>query len=302
MSPHLPPPIPAYAEGTFAHFTIKHRLPKILADVKSQVGKGGHDDPRWSALQSAILTGRKLDPQLFAADTPFWRDKLAGLAGTRWSELPFFDLEFLFYHAINSIAADLRPGLDVFASMRGASLCEALPQIARALESTDAIDLEAALLLATSGNEADLSQIVRQEQHVSSLLKDHRHEIIERLQMNDDDTIQLVADNAGAELCFDLVLVDVVLGLRRGAVELQLKPRPMFVSDALITDVEATIAGFDEQGALSRIAKLATRLKQALRDGRLVLRAPADWAEPRHMNALDSNLLSDLRRATLVLV
>lgn len=304
MSHPLPPPLAAYEEGSFAHFTVQHRLPKILADVKAQLERREGEDPRWAALESAIVVGGDIDASLVSARTPFWQHKLAKLAGARWSQLPFFDLEFLFYLAVNSIVDDLRPGFDVFAAARRASLSDALPRVARVVEAADGLSLDAALLLATSGNEADLSQLVREPAGAPSisLLGDERPALTQRLsEVPGDATVQLLADNAGAELCFDLVLVDVLLEARPGPIEVQLKSQPMFVSDALPSDVEDTITGFCRADPGSRLATVGARLRQTLYDGRLVLRAPPDWAEPRPMNALAPELAASLRAAGIVL-
>jgi hypothetical protein len=298
----LPPPIAAYAEGSFAHFTVKRRLPKILADVIAELDEGGRADPRWSDLRSAIVDGGEIDLRLLSGSTPFWQRRLAALAGQRWSEQSFFDLEFLFYHAINSIALDLLPGFDVFASVRRAALFAALPRVASVLESTEDLALEPALLLAVTGNESDLSQIARDYPGVGggTMLKDERRNLTARLGAG-SGTVHLIADNAGAELCFDLVLVDVLLAARLGPVAMHVKPWPMFVSDALIADVEETIDSFCKHDTGSRLAAAGQRLQQAVREGALVLHNDADWGEPRHMDALEPDLAASLRAGNLVL-
>src|SRR5579863_5261156 len=228
--PPLPPKIPAYAKGSFALFTIQRRFPKILSDVKVQFDEHGRNDQRWAALESTIASGAEIDLRLFSADTPYWAQTLGELAGRTWAEQSFFDLEFLFYKAINSIANDLNPGFDVFARARRTALMDALPRVARVLETVDAIQLAEALLLAVSGNEADLSQLTRGDARATAnaMLMDERPAILEHLAQGRCGSVQLVADNAGSELCFDLVLVDTLLASRSEAVELQVKPRPMF--------------------------------------------------------------------------
>src|SRR6185312_8293744 len=159
MAPCRPAPLPAYAPGSFALHTVQRRLPKILSDVTAQFAD---DDPRWAALTSALVNGGRIDRSLFSAPTPFWTARLASLEGRTWADQPFFDLEFLFYRAINSIAGDLRPGFDVFAGARRAALIDALPRVAAALDAREPLDLPGALLWSLSGNEEDLSQLARQ--------------------------------------------------------------------------------------------------------------------------------------------
>ena len=291
-----PPPISAYAAGSFASFTVRERLPRILEGVQGQLGA----DPRWQALRDGVVSGGALDLRLFAAETAYWRYKLATLAGKTWREQSFFELEFLFYLAVRSIADDLRPGFDVFAAQRREALAQALPDVARKVEAADVQDLQTAVLLALIGNEADLSQLGSAAQ--SSISRDERPALLERLRSSDGSApVHVLADNAGSELCFDLVLADALLAARSGAVVMHLKPRPMFVSDALPADVDESIAGFERLAPRTELKQIGERLRAALRDGRLVLCAPLDWAEPRHMNALEAELSASLSAAALVL-
>jgi hypothetical protein len=298
--PKRPPPI-ACTPGTFAAFTVSQRLPKILAEVRATLVDGAND-PRWKQLEDAVVHGGPIDVSQITASTPFWALRLKLLAGQSWGEQSFFDLELLFYRALDSLAQDIAPGCDMFESARHAALASALPQLARAAELAEPDQLEPALLRALAGNEADLSQLSRPTPGAgsSALLVDDMAELAGWLRAAPGGTLQVLADNAGSELCFDLLLVDTLLATFAERVVLQLKPRPMFVSDALIGDVEATLAGFT--GAGGRLRRASDRLAGALVEGRLALEAPADWAEPRHMNALEAPLSAALRGARAVLV
>jgi hypothetical protein len=53
----LPPPISAYEEGSFASFTVRERLPKILADVTEQFDLRDRRDPRNYSLVQRIDQG-----------------------------------------------------------------------------------------------------------------------------------------------------------------------------------------------------------------------------------------------------
>lgn len=294
------PPIYAYTPGTFALFTVKHRLPSILSDVRKQLHLGGKE-PAWDALATAIANGEVIDLNLIEADTLFWRNKLAKLTGAAWRDLSFFDLEFLFYKAINSIAQRVQPGIDVFASQRRLALHTAIPNVARVIESLSHLSLKTAVNLAVSGNEFDLSQLQAPSAgHSTTLLIDHSDLLIKSLTCEPEGTVQILADNAGTELCYDLVLVDEILKTIAGTVVLQLKPNPMFVSDALIVDVEETISEFIQAGGLLR--RIGSRLIQARATDRFRLEAPPDWSEPRYIDALKPELLAALRAANIVIV
>ncbi len=297
----VPPRIPSYQGGSFAHFTVTRRIPKILSDVRAELDERCRRDPRWSELETAIVGGAPIELGLFTARSRFWQDRLSSLRGRTWAEQPFFDLEFLFYLAIDSITQDLRPGIDVFKRVREAALEKALPPVLEAVQVTHDLPLERAIALAVAGNVADLSQL-RQDTdspREGGLLLDDTP-LLERVLANSTSgTVQILADNAGSELCFDLTLIDVLLRTRPGRVVLQLKPFPMFVSDALVSDAEQTMSAFI--GAGGALAEIGARLQQARNEGRLALEAPAEWGEPRHMNGLDDTLSASLSAADAVI-
>ena len=93
-------------------------------------------------------------------------------------------------------------------------------------------------------------------------------------------TIDLVVDNAGFELCTDLLLADHLLSSGcADVVQMRVKHHPTFVSDALEEDVvqhAETLAGGDDAGA----AALAARWKGHLDTGRLRCVADPYWAMP----------------------
>jgi uncharacterized protein with ATP-grasp and redox domains len=302
-APVPPPPFFAYEPGTFATFTVQKRLPKILEDVKRELRESHRLDPRWDALERAVVSGGTLDTSLFATDTPYWTARVAALSGATWSEQPFFDLEFLFYKAIDTLVRELEPGHDVFASARREALRHALPDVARLVESATPHSLDAALLLALFGNEADLSQLATNAAPAErSVLVDERADIADRLRaLPPDAKVQILADNAGSELCFDLVLVARLLELG-ASVELQVKPSPMFVSDALAIDVEQTVLALESLPSTVAVSRVGQTLRRALHEERLRIRSPRDWSEPRHIDALEPELASILRGAHLVLV
>lgn len=300
----LPPPIPAYAPGTFAAFTLQHRLPRVLADVRQALSERHRQDARWDALLTAVTRGSAIDPALFAPDTPYWRRRIAAVAGQPWSTQPFFDLEFLFYKAIDSIARALLPGLDVFASTRRAALAQSLPDVARTLQAVGTLSLQAAVSLSLAGNQADLSQLARPESaSPTNLVVDERASLLSRLtDSHPRGDVHILADNAGSELCFDLLLASVLLELELGGVVVHVKGMPMFVSDAQAQDVEETIAAFEGLSRSSALVRAGQTLRCALEEGRLSIRSPADWAEPRHMDQLEPELLQALAAARIVVV
>jgi hypothetical protein len=173
--------------------------------------------------------------------------------------------------------------------------------VAAALDAPEPLTLAGALLWSLSGNEEDLSQLARQRASGRSdrLLADQRPALIEKL--SGGGPVVVLADNAGAELCFDLVLIDLLLAGPCARVQLHVKPEPIFVSDALVSDVDETIDRFQALGAGSALGRAGARLRAARGNGALEVVAPPDWAEPRHMNGLSPAVDQSLRAAAVLL-
>ncbi len=102
---------------------------------RGRAGAGDTDseDARWDALLQDVIEGRPLRPEHFSAPSEYWSDYLGPILDRPWSVLPFFDTEFCFYLAINTLAGFFSTGLDVFAPIKRRALHDALPQVSSAL-------------------------------------------------------------------------------------------------------------------------------------------------------------------------
>ncbi|MEM9004640.1 MAG: ARMT1-like domain-containing protein [Cyanobacteria bacterium P01_F01_bin.86] len=297
----------------FVDYTITRRLPKILADIEAQIAASGKLATAQAMLRS-LTTGSLIDTEIFACPTAYWEAYLHQLNGLTWNDLSFFDVEFLFYHGVNSIAGYFDRGVDVFQQTRQAALIEALPAVASGLvkisELTGIDLLHAVIRCALFANEADYSQLMtsRSDSQLWSdrILIDEANALIAGLQQITDQAtaIHLIADNAGHELCWDLVMIDAMLELFPSlTVFIHVKPWPMFVSDALPMDIQATLDSFinSQSQSSEAMALVGTRLQNAIKYGRLQIQNEKDWGEPRHFDALDSNLATTLGNAIAVI-
>lgn len=292
------PKIMAATPGSFGAFTVAERLPKIVADVVAELPVEAARAPEWDRLVTAVTQGCDIDTSLLAPTTGYLDEIIAGLSGKNWRELPFFDLEFLFYHAINTIAGRLTPGRDVFTKQKQKGL-------ERAIQSVDLpegpLSIGSAINASLFGNTADLSQLDgKDRKKTSTLIIDERAALADRLSRPGSAPIHLVADNAGTELVADLLLVAALLHIG-WSVQLHVKPWPMFVSDATIADVEVTLLAF----AASRnetLRQVSAFIRQSKDQGRLGIEAPADWGEPRHLDGLSQPLLDRLCESCGVLL
>jgi len=306
--------------SAFVDATVRVRFPEILRSVQAELHERGCHEQVW-ALWRAVVHEQALDLSMFANVGDFWPNYLlkeaSGLeAEPTWQGLPFFDLEFLFYHAINSLTGYFVDGFDVFGRIKSSALQTAMATRAAEmqrvlLEPSSRTGLCSAVHWALLGNQADLSQLDYLQGRSASglhggssgnqsgLLLDECEQLLDHVLDGSCDSVHLVLDNAGAELCFDLILVDTLLRHSPAQVVMHAKPCPMFVSDARPCDVEQTVRAFKREGA--DLAACAKRLDRALSEGRLLLRAESDWGQPRDFGQLSVALTSDLAASSVVI-
>ncbi|MEM6254376.1 MAG: ARMT1-like domain-containing protein [Cyanobacteria bacterium P01_D01_bin.156] len=298
----MPDAIQRIRGNGFVDYTITQRLPKILATIESQL-----EGQTAQAMLQAIIDGSSIDTTIFARPTASWEQYLDQLTNVTWDDLSFFDLEFLFYHGLNSIAGYFKSRTDVFRQIRQNALAEAVPDLATSLEQLSELAgmdlLSATIRCALFANEADYSQLITSRSNADlwndRVLLDESDRFISYLEQNSDKgDIHIIADNAGHELCWDLIMVDALLRLFNNIrVTIHVKPWPMFVSDALVVDVKETLNHFVDESLPSHIRTVGHRLKAAIDCDRLLIQAEVDWGEPRHFNALDENLGNSLNNS-----
>jgi hypothetical protein len=205
-------------------------------------------------------------------------------------------------------------GLDPFRVKKQAEL---KPDVAPRLVDTTLRDLpvdlrkrfEVLLYASLWGNRIDLSYAVSAQVGRAARLED------ERINLLVDDAVRvwdfvsaqprlrwiIITDNAGTELLMDLALADFLLASGLAArVEMHLKLQPFFVSDAMLSDVEAGVAalarGGDEARALSK------RLHAHVTNGLLRLTMHWFYATCLFYFQLPDDLRADLSAADFVVV
>lgn len=312
----LPPPLLASEPGSFAHDTMKRRVPGILQQtIAADAVPSGR-----TALEAlyAEMTGGQLRGLIEAAgDRPFWDAATAGHIGRAWLDCPWFFAETFFYRRVLEATGYFQhgpgSGVDPFGATKKAEWApQAAPAAVAAVYERLPIDTGerfCALLQASLwGNRIDLSLPVAAHlgaQHVDSdhLLVDDSETVwaLLRSRSRSRSSIALIADNTGTELALDLALVDFLLatGLA-GQVTLYLKPQPFFVSDAMPADVELGLAAL-ATGAPS-CQRLVADLRRHLAARRLRLATHGFFASSLFYFELPNDLFDDLRRASLVIV
>jgi len=297
--PRLPVPslLRGAEPGSFAEDTIVRRLPEIARRVISENSFDAFTDDRLRSLAADLPHGLirpLLDEQ--APDWSDWQRALQPFLGQTWLELPLFAAEMYFYRRILEATGYFQPGpgyaLDPYRLQKNLGLAQAASALAQALPQglpeKDA-RLHRLILCSLWGNQADLSlwpveaegggkaQSGAGEPH---LLTDQSRIAGQYLKNLAGGQVELLLDNFGVEICFDLLLADVLLAMNsRLSIRFHVKPHPCFVSDAIAADVDLALIWMQSEGPVwARPA--AERLVQAQQAGRMQVASHFYWASP----------------------
>lgn len=295
------PVIECRTPGGFGAFTVRQRFPQVIERARAGSLLPSAVDARLDELLADVVQGRAIRAEHFRGGSAFWRSYVESLEGRSWAELAFFETEFCFYHGINSLVGAFDSGVDVFAKTKREAIEQALAELELNGVAT-ARSVRELVMGATLGNLMDLSQLTAGAgvEEAPSLLLDHSLELCSALAAP-AAIIHLILDNAGAELCADLLLADLLLATTAAQVVLHAKPWPMFVSDALVADVSQTLERFCSARKSARLRSVGSRLHAARGEGRLLLETHPAWGEARHFSDFPGELVSRLQSATVVI-
>lgn len=300
------PPILGNPPGSFAWSVLHDRHPTLIEKVR-------HGLPYPPAPRRALddlgaeITGVIRPLPLGAHDQDAWTDHL----GEPWDDVPFLWAESYFYRKLLDAVGYFAPGpwrgVDPFEPFKSAEL--STPELRDDLAALDRLptlssaDQDAALLSASLwGNRADLGFRVSvghgdvDGDNDLALVVDQSPLLWSLLADTEPGTVCVVADNAARELVPDLLLADHLLTTGRAtAVVLHVKPYPYYVSDATTADVLA---------ALRRLTEVAAgrRLWDAVRDGRLVVRAHPFSCAPWSYHHMPADLADEFAAATVTIL
>lgn len=313
-----PPLILTSEVGSFAHNTLKVRVPAILRETIAS-----NDFPAGivAALEElyAELTGGTIRPlREEAADVAFWHMAVAPFVGHSWLDVPWYFAEAYFYRRLLEATRYFQPGpwqgYDPFLPKKRTewepdAAPRTLDLLLAALLDDPAARFEQLFHAALWGNRTDLSYMVAA--HLggvtdaagerANLLVDDTPLVWRAIAGRPPRQIVIICDNAGSELLADLALADFLLQARLAdEIVLHLKPQPFFVSDAMPQDVMDGLKALPAGG--QHAAALARRLADALAAGRLRLSSHWAYATSLFYFELPADLHVQLAAADLVLV
>jgi uncharacterized protein with ATP-grasp and redox domains len=244
-----------------------------------------------------------------------------------WLEVPWFFAEFYLYRRILESVGYFHAGgeghlRDPFQLQKSRGL-ETAKEIMQSLcaRNNRWIDqrnrshevIYTMLLLDLWANKADLSlwpvegddqeHLAQEGEGQERMVANHSIKLVEYLYGLQPGTarIDLLLDNAGFELAADLLLTDFLITMNFAhTVVLHPKTYPVFVSDALIKDVEETITFMESQSS-SACGRVGNRLRSYLQDENLIYHQDTFWTSPLALWDIPKGLRAFLEGANLVI-
>ncbi len=318
----IPEPLRGLEPDSFAHYTITVRFPRIINQVLQENNLPAEEQEALEEL-SAEIPEKPLRPLLVqnSPDARKWSEYLLPYAGLNWLQIPWFICETYFFQriieAIRYYEKSPDERLDPYHRQKESSLDETLASLRTPIEQiplkSDAnlkSALSKALFMEVWGNQTDLSmwpagsnqgpdQVGGQD--TSHLLVNEANLIIDHLLSARTTRVDLILDNAAAELSRDLLLADLLIsGPLETYVHLHAKPHPTYVSDATAQDVRVTVDALTkmEQQGLSAAGQ---RLAESMLNGRLQIHEDYFWTSPLSGWQMPEKLYNDLAKSQLII-
>ncbi|MGY0489566.1 damage-control phosphatase ARMT1 family protein [Streptomyces sp. WG-D5] len=308
------PVVTGAVPGSFARGVLAERHPALIEKVRAAFPYGPAQHRALDALLRDTADGPMEPLDDTAHDRRRWEAWGGEWLGRPWSDAPFLWAESYFYRrlldAVGYFGEGPWQGIDPFRPFKLAELDT--PETDAELAAVDRLaalpvaDRERGLLLgALWGNRADLGFRVTADSAEpgadTRLVADDSDAFWAALPPGGGATVSLVADNAGRELLADLLLVDHLLTHGRASrVELQVKPYPYYVSDAMTADVVDCVRRL--RRAAGAAAAAGERLWAALGDGRITVRAHPFSCAPLPYADMPDDLRAEFAATTLTVL
>ncbi len=316
----LPPVIRTSEPNSWARHTFETRIPRILDDIVATNDYPPAIVAALRDLRAEIVAGTIQPLREDAPDRDFWDAHAREHIGKTWLDVPWYWAEAFCYRRVLEAVRYFEAGAffqrDPFAPLKRAELApdrapRALARVLTHLPDDDAHAFRALVHASLWGNRVDLSMYdiaanpqdaAALERERANLLVDDTARVFAHLLARRGEPVDLIGDNAGTELAFDLALADFLLRAEIASrINLHLKPQPFFVSDAMNRDAIEMLDALG-RSSTSALRPLAQRLAQSLDAGRLALSDHPFWVTGFFFHALPNDLRALLARAALVIV
>jgi hypothetical protein len=314
----LPPLLLTSDPDSFAHDTLKVRVPRILRDT-IEANTFPPEVVRSLEEFHHELTSGEIQPLTESApDVPEWNRLSAPQFGHTWLDVPWFWAEAFFYRRLLECTRYFQPGpLQAFDPFGATKRREWAPEVApasveRLLENLDGepqIQFEQLLHASLWGNRTDLSYMIAAhlgavtgpQAERDNLLVDDWMAVMAHLMGYDGAKVAIIADNAGTELLMDVALIDFLLRTDLASeVHLHLKPQPFYVSDAMIPDLADGIDAITAAGG--QAARLGRRMDGHVAAGALLPKTHAFYCMPLFYHDMPGDLRAALGEMDLVII
>lgn len=314
----FPPPLMTSEPGSFARKTIVERKPQIIRRVIEDNSYPAEIVDGLAAFKQEIAS-KPIRPLTEAGpDIALWNQALAAYARRGWLEVPWYLAEALFYRRLLETVRYFQPGPwqrhDPFKVQKQGQIERAVERLAAEWDPLAVVEpdvaFEALLHSSLWGNRADLSNytvdlavrggLAAREERDNILIDDTeavRLYLAEGLQR-----VDIISDNVGLDLLFDLVLADMLLHEHWAEhVVFHLKAWPFFVSDAMLQDLYSTVSVL-RKSPKQAIRLLGARLESHLAEERLTLECDGFWTSPLMFRQFPPSLRDELALSALVIV
>jgi uncharacterized protein with ATP-grasp and redox domains len=296
------PPIVTSDKKSFAYFTVSVRFPDIITSLLENTDREADIKKKLEAILKS-LPNAPLELLSKTSDVNKRLNAEIKKNSYRWDATTFLFAENYLYHLLYEIMDYKNNKLDYFAYKkypdiiaRKSSMIDTLKNIESILALPFKEALEAILRLNLMGNQADLSHMSDMRNKGMTLLIDHTGKAASFLEGK--SRLDIILDNSGEELFFDLLLAHCVL--KKTAVKkikLHFKAFPYFVSDSMISDFKFLLGQLAaDEGA----KKFCAAIRDYVDSDALVLMEHAFWSDGDLYCNMPEDIKADLAASDLL--
>lgn len=303
-------PIKGKDQSSFARFTMRNRLPRIIGRLKARYISDQNVLHRLDLLEEEMLSGYVRSVPAGVNDKKIWLDVLEPYMGMKWMEAPFFLVEVYFYtvalEAVNYFETRQDPFFDDKKNDMESNLAH-MQQLIREAETAAMQEkdqfIQYLLGITLWGNKSDLSQIHsdRSRRDEEDTLINDSKRIVKKFSGN-INRVDIILDNAGVELLTDLIMAFWLVKLNYcQLVVLHAKSSPTFVSDATKEDISLLLELLTFQTNDS-MKGFIHALVQFIQAGTIKISDDDFWNSPLHFYQMPTSVSAELSQSDLIFV